>query len=136
MSQTSTDILREAGISPSSQRVAIAEFVLHTGSHPSADEVLVQARKRLPGISVATIYNTLNLFVEHGLLRTFSLSQNHTVYDACTDPHHHFIDDETGRIHDLPIDAVRVSHDNFDDFDIREVQVVLRGRSHPPTQSA
>jgi len=134
--KTSTDILREAGISPSSQRVAIADFVLHTGTHPSADEVLVEARKRLPTISVATIYNTLHLFVEHGLLRTLELSNNHTVYDPCMEPHHHFIDDQTGRIHDVPLDAVSVTHDDFDNFDIREVQVVLRGRSNPNSNPA
>jgi Fe2+ or Zn2+ uptake regulation protein len=134
--KTSKDILREAGISPSAQRVAIAEFVLHTGSHPSADEVFLEAKKRLPSISVATIYNTLHLFVEHGLLRTLELSHNHTVYDPCMDAHHHFIDDQTGRIHDVPLDAVSVTHKDFDGFDIREVQVVLRGRSTPPKQSA
>jgi len=128
---TTQDILRQAGISPSSQRVAIAEFVLHTGTHPSADEVLAEARIRMPTISVATIYNTLHLFVEHGLLRTLDLSNTHTVYDPCLEPHHHFIDDETGRIHDVPLDAVKVTHTNFEGFDIREVQVVLRGRSHP-----
>jgi len=134
--RSTKDILREAGISPSTQRVAIAEFVLHTGTHPSTDEVFTEARKRLPKISVATIYNTLHLFVEHGLLRALELSNNHTVYDPCMEPHHHFIDDQTGRIHDVPLDAVNVTHKNFNGFDIREVQVVLRGRSHPPTQSA
>jgi Fur family iron response transcriptional regulator len=129
--KTAKDILREAGISPSTQRVAIADFVLHTGTHPSADEVLVEARKRLPNISVATIYNTLHLFVERGLLRTLELSPEHTVYDPCMAPHHHFIDDESGRIHDVPLDAVHVTHDTFTQFDIREVQVVLRGRSNP-----
>jgi len=134
--KTSKEILRNAGILPSSQRVAIAEFVLHTGTHPSADDVLVEARKRLPGISVATIYNTLNLFVERGLLRTLELSNNHTVYDPCMDPHHHFIDDQTGHIHDIPLDSVSVIHEDFDGFDVREVQVVLRGRSHPQPNPA
>ena len=134
--KTSKEILRNAGILPSSQRVAIAEFVLHTGTHPSADDVLVEARKRLPGISVATIYNTLNLFVERGLLRTLELSNNHTVYDPWMDPHHHFIDDQTGHIHDIPLDSVSVIHEDFDGFDVREVQVVLRGRSHPQPNPA
>ena len=44
--KTVKDILREVGITPSSQRVAIGDFVLHTGTHPSADEVLAEARKR------------------------------------------------------------------------------------------
>lgn len=128
---TVSDILREAGITPSSQRIAVGEFVLHTATHPSADEVLIEARKKLPSISVATIYNTLHLFVEHGLLRTLELSPSHTVYDPCMESHHHFIDDQTGHIHDIPVDAVSVTHNQFDGFDVREVQVILRGRSHP-----
>ena len=132
----STDILNAAGISPSSQRLVIADFVLHTGAHPSADQVLSAARVRLPSISVATIYNTLHLFVEHGLLRTLELSPGHTVYDPCLAQHHHFIDDQTGRIHDVPLDAVTVTHDAFDNYDIREVQVVFRGRSQPQKNPA
>jgi Fe2+ or Zn2+ uptake regulation protein len=130
---TAADILREAGIQPSTQRVAIADFVLHTDTHPSADQVLLETQKRLPTVSVATIYNTLHLFVEHGLLRTLELSAGHTVYDPCMAPHHHFVDDQTGRIHDVPLDAVSVRHQPLDGFDIREVQVVLRGRSQPET---
>jgi Fe2+ or Zn2+ uptake regulation protein len=134
--KTVSDILRQAGITPSNQRIAIGEFVLHTATHPSADEVLVEARKRLPSISVATIYNTLHLFVEHGLLRTLELSPSRTVYDPCMESHHHFIDDQTGHIHDIPLDAVSVTHNHFDGFDVREVQVILRGRSHPQTNPA
>jgi Fur family iron response transcriptional regulator len=136
MMKTVSEILREAGITPSSQRVAIGEFVLHTATHPSADEVLIEARKRLPSISVATIYNTLHLFVEHGLLRTLELSPSHTVYDPCMAPHHHFIDDQTGDIRDIPFDAVNVTHNQLDGFDVREVQVILRGRSCLQTNPA
>ena len=134
--KTVSDILRQAGITPSNQRIAIGKFVLYAATHPSADEVLVEARKRLPSISVATIYNTLHLFVEHGLLQTLELSPSHTVYDPCMEPHHHFIDDQTGHIHDIPRDAVSVTHNQFDGFDVREVQVILRGRSHTQTNPA
>ena len=129
--KTVSDILRDAGIQPSAQWVAIAEYVLHIVHHPSAEQVLAQTQKRLPRVSVATIYNTLHLLVEHGLLRTLDIAEGHTVYDPCMDPHHHFVDDETGHIHDIPLDAVSVTHQPLDGYDIREVQVVLRGRSRP-----
>ncbi|HSN81499.1 MAG TPA: transcriptional repressor, partial [Polyangiales bacterium] len=54
--------LEERGIKPSAQRVAVAEFVLHTDAHPSADEVWSRVRERFPMVSRATVYNTLNLF--------------------------------------------------------------------------
>ena len=131
--KTVADILREAGIHPSAQRVAIGEYVLHTAAHPSAEQVLAETQKRLPRVSVATIYNTLHLFVEHGLLRTLEIAEGHTVYDPCMEPHHHFVDDDTGRIHDVPLEAVNITHQPLEGFDVREVQVVLRGRSQ--TQS-
>src|SRR5689334_10132908 len=93
--------LRSAGIQPSAQRLAVAHYVLTTDAHPSADEVLDQVHEGFPMLSRATVYNTLNLFVEKGLLRQLVLAEGRTVFDPKLEPHHHFIDDETGRIDDL-----------------------------------
>jgi Fe2+ or Zn2+ uptake regulation protein len=127
-----TDIiarLEQAGVRPSAQRVAIAEFVLHTDSHPSADEVWQAVRARFPMVSRATVYNTLELFVQKGLLRQLALADDAMVYDPVVAPHHHFIDETTGTIHDVPWEAVKVSKlDTLSGYDVREYQVVMRGR--------
>jgi Fe2+ or Zn2+ uptake regulation protein len=120
--------LREHDINPSAQRVAVAEFVFHTQEHPSADQVWSRVKQRFPMISRATVYNTLNLFVDRGLLRAFVLTEGRVVFDPNTEDHHHFIDDETGVIYDLPWDALEVSSiDELDGFEVREYQVVVRG---------
>ena len=80
-----TSLLMDHGINPSAQRVAVAQYVLHTDEHPSADEVWTRVRKRFPHVSRATIYNTLNLFVEKGLLRQFVLTEGRVVFDPCDD---------------------------------------------------
>ena len=67
MKHDEASILREHEINPSAQRIAVARYVLHTDKHPSADEVWTKVKKRYPHISRATVYNTLNLFVEKGL---------------------------------------------------------------------
>jgi len=124
-------ILRQHHIQPSAQRLAVASYVLDTEDHPSADQVFVRVRRGHPGISRATVYNTLNRFVREGLLRTLVLSGGRVVFDPNVEPHHHFIDDATGRIHDVPWDALRVSRvDALPGVDVREYQVVLRGRRH------
>jgi Fur family iron response transcriptional regulator len=129
MTAALADRLRAAGVQPSAQRLAIAEHVLHTDRHPSADEVLAAVRRRLPTLSRATVYNTLNLFVQKGLLRQLVLAEGRTVFDPKTGRHHHFIDEATGRIHDVPWEALRVSHvDRLAGLEVREYQVVLRGR--------
>jgi Fe2+ or Zn2+ uptake regulation protein len=62
-------LLTRHGIQPSAQRVAVADYVLYTDEHPSADRVFAKVRKSLPVLSRATVYNTLNLLVKKGLLR-------------------------------------------------------------------
>jgi Fur family transcriptional regulator, iron response regulator len=80
-------------------------------------------------LSRATVYNTLNLFVEKGLLRELVLAEGKVVFDPKLSPHHHFIDDETQNIVDIPWDALQVKHvDSLRGLEVREYQVVLRGR--------
>jgi Fur family iron response transcriptional regulator len=129
--------LREHGIQPSAQRVAVAQYVLETEDHPSADQVFKRVRKGFPMLSRATVYNTLNLFVEKGLVREFILAEGNLVFDPKTEAHHHFIDEATGTIHDVPWDAVRVSRvESLKGFDVREYQVVMRGRKAGTTRKA
>ncbi|MCA1663271.1 MAG: transcriptional repressor [Myxococcales bacterium] len=124
--------LRDYGIQPSAQRLAVASYVLDTDEHPSADEVLRRASAALPMISRATVYNTLNLFVNKGLVRELVLAEGRSVFDCNLEKHHHFIDESTGTIHDVPWDAVRVSRvDQLAGYEIKEYMVVLRGRRTP-----
>jgi len=126
--------LRQHHIQPSAQRVAVAAYVLQTGDHPSADQVWHRVRhgQGFPMLSRATVYNTLHLFVARGLLRELALAEGKVVYDPKVEPHHHFIDDETGEIQDVPWEAVKVKDvEKLPGLDVREYQVVMRGRPTP-----
>jgi Fur family iron response transcriptional regulator len=121
--------LAASGIQPTPQRIAVAQYVLDTTNHPTADEVWMNVRERCPTLSRATVYNTLNLFSEKGLLRTLSLKEGVSVFDPLVAPHHHFIDDDTGKVIDIPWDAVTVTgEESLKGLEVREYQVVLRGR--------
>ncbi len=123
------EILRRHGIQPSAQRLAVAEYVLRTEEHPSADQVWVKVSGTLPMISRATVYNTLNLFVRKGLLRQLVLAEGNVVFDPNVERHHHFIDEATGEIVDVPWGALDVRRvEALKGIDVREYQVVLRGR--------
>ncbi|MCB1183963.1 transcriptional repressor [bacterium] len=127
-----SSILQAHGIQPSAQRVAIALFVLRTDAHPTADEVLAAVRREFPVVSRATIYNTLGLFVEKGLLQTHQFREGVTVYDANTDRHHHFIDTESGEVHDIPWEAVDLQRmDQLQGYAVDSWMVVMRGRRKP-----
>jgi Fe2+ or Zn2+ uptake regulation protein len=127
------EALRARGVQPSAQRVAVARYVLATHDHPTADEVFERVKKTFPMISRATVYNTLNLFVAKGLLARHSLDEGRIVFDCETEPHHHFVDEESGRISDIPWDALKVRRlRRLPGYDVRAYQVVLRGRRTRP----
>ncbi|HZF00257.1 MAG TPA: transcriptional repressor [Planctomycetota bacterium] len=122
-------LLRLHGIHPSAQRVAVGEYVLDTEEHPSADEAWSRVKKKFPRISRATVYNTLNLFVKKGLLHSLALAEGKLVFDPKMDRHHHFIDESTGKIYDLPWESLSVSDvDGLHGFEVRQYQVVVRGK--------
>lgn len=123
------ETLNQFGIQPTPQRIAVAEFVLKTDTHPTADEVWAHVREGCPTLSRATVYNTLHLFAEKGLLRTQPLKEGVVVFDPHVSPHHHFIDEESGQVFDVPWDAVTVTgEDRLGEFEVRDYQVILRGR--------
>ena len=130
MTRDAAGRLRKHGIQPSAQRVAVAQYVLETDAHPSADQVWAAVKKTLPVVSRATVYNTLHLFVKKGLLRELVLAPGHVVYDPKVGPHHHFIEERTGRIHDIPWEAVDVSRlGSLKGYEVHEYQVVMKGRA-------
>jgi Fe2+ or Zn2+ uptake regulation protein len=80
-------------------------------------------------VSRATVYNTLNLFVEKQLLQALVLTEGQVVFDPNIERHHHFIDDDTGKIYDLPWSSLKVSRVNqLEGFDVRDYQVLLHGK--------
>jgi Fur family iron response transcriptional regulator len=123
------EILQDRGIQPSAQRIVVAQYVLFTDEHPSADKVWARVKAGFPMISRATVYNTLNLLVERGLLRELHLAPDSIVFDPKVEAHHHFIDEGSGRIYDVPWEKVKVCDvEHIEGFEIRDYQVVMRGR--------
>ncbi len=123
------ELLRDAGVQPTPQRVAVARYVLGTTSHPTADEVLARARRECPTLSRATVYNTLTRLAERGLVRPQTIREGVVVFDPRTERHHHFVDEATGKIYDVPWEALSVSGEKgLAEYDVRDYQVVMRGR--------
>jgi Fur family iron response transcriptional regulator len=122
------DRLIAAGVRPTAQRIAIAQYVLCEAKHPTADDVKKWSDKNFPKLSMATVYNTLSALVKAGLLREFRLSHSASVvYDHNIEAHHHFLDEKTGKLYDLPAHEVEVSIKPGKHAKVREVEVLLRG---------
>lgn len=122
--------LQSVGINLTPQRVAVAEVLLDRPRHLTADQVhrLVNAGRRR--VSVATIYNTLKLFSTHGLLREVVVEQGHVFYDSATHPHHHFYNVDSGELHDIAANELRISRlpDLPEGRELAGVDVVIRVR--------
>jgi len=100
--------LRGAGIHPTSQRVEIAHSLLSRNAHLSADEVAREVNRDYPMVSRATVYNTLALFVTHGLLREIVLEPGKMLYDPNVSHHHHLYYVDSKELVDVPADQVQV----------------------------
>ena len=92
-------ILEQRGIRPTSQRMKVAEILLTTPRHLTAEQILATLRESSGHVSKATVYNTLNLFVEQGLAREIHADPERCVYDSTMVPHHHFQNDSVLHFH-------------------------------------
>lgn len=99
-------ILRQHGINPTRQRLEIAFALFSRQAHLSADQVMAVVNGRYAEVSKATVYNTLNLFVERKLIREVIVDPNKVFYDPNTTPHHHFYDVVTGCLTDIDVSAI------------------------------
>lgn len=130
--QNLMDRLRASGIQPTLQRLAVARVALEGGSHRTADQIWAIVRRTSPTVSRATVYNTLNLLADKGIVHPMILKEGTVIFDPNVAAHHHFIDEETGEVHDLPWDSFSVTGGSaLDQYEVREFHVIVRGRRRP-----
>ena len=94
--------LEETGHRYTEQRAAVYRFLSSTTSHPNADEVFREVRNHVPGISLATVYKSLETLVSCGLAAKLTYSDGSARYDARTEPHHHARCVMCGTVVDVP----------------------------------
>src|ERR1700709_2478104 len=101
--------LSDCGIRPTGQRVRIAVLLLAAPQHLSAEQILDSLRAAGARVSKATVYNTLNLFAERGLIRQLSVDGSRAWFDSNVDAHYHFHDMTSGALIDVPVPDVEFS---------------------------
>lgn len=85
------------------QRSLVLEVVCREGVHPTAAEVFDEARKQMPGISFATVYNSLRYLKDAGMVREITFGNNASRYDSETDRHDHAICSSCGKLVDFDL---------------------------------
>jgi Fur family iron response transcriptional regulator len=94
-------LLQEHDILPTQQRLLIAAVLLERQQHLSADQVMHLVNGEHHLVSKATVYNTLGLFANHGLIREVIVDPARVFYDSNTSSHHHFYNVDTGELTDI-----------------------------------
>ena len=102
--------LTDCGIRPTAQRVRIASLLLSGPQHLSAEQILASLRAAGARVSKATVYNTLNLFAGHGLIRQLSVDNSRAWFDSNVEQHYHFHDLSSGALIDVPVASVAFSN--------------------------
>lgn len=99
---------KKAGLKVTHQRVEIFKTLAATTEHPDVDTIYDDVRKRIPSISLDTVYRTLRTLVKHKLVRLLQVTPERMRFDANTEPHYHFVCSETGKVIDLDLDPIDI----------------------------
>ena len=110
------------------QRLDVGEVILSMPQHSSAEQIIAGIKAMGSRVSKATVYNTLNLFCERGLLRTVNVDPVRQFYDPTVGPHHHFYNMDTGELVDIDPEKVTLQFNGEfpPGMEQRSVDVVIR----------
>ena len=126
------ELLTNYGISPTQQRIRIAQVLCSEPRHLSAEKILEEVNQEKIQVSKATIYNTLKLFVRKGLVREVIVDPSKIFYDSTTHAHFHFYNENSGEL--IDIDANSISLEALPEVpqgtELAGVDIVVRIRNN------
>lgn len=125
------DGFRRAGVKLTHQRLEIFREVVKSGDHPDAETIYKGVRERVPTVSLDTVYRTLWLMVDLGILTTLGPPRERVRFDANMDSHHHFVCVECGMTRDFTceeFDQLRIPNAVKTLGSVEIAQVEIRGR--------
>ncbi|MDI9511916.1 MAG: Fur family transcriptional regulator [Caldicoprobacterales bacterium] len=119
--------LKEKGINLSYQRLKVLDFLYKNQIHPTVEQIYLGLVKQIPTLSKTTIYNTLKILINAGLVREIPFKGRESCYDINLDPHGHFCCDSCNQIYDFQIDVNLIKSKDLEDFKIRDRDVYFKG---------
>jgi Fur family ferric uptake transcriptional regulator len=126
MRKSSSDMLRRAGKRVTPQRLTVLEAIRKSDGHLGADEIYYLARRQAPDLSLSTVYRTITMLKEAGIIEELHLSEEHHHYElSAKSDHHHLVCQRCGVVteFDCPLSVElrrRVEEDyGFEVFDVR-----------------
>lgn len=121
-------IIKDKHLKVTPQRVAIMESLMNSDLHPTAEQIMNGLKKTFPTISLATVYNTLEVLEKNALLVKLKISDDNCVnYDQNTKMHHHFYCKDCGKIYDVDISCDVMRHKECSGHRVEEVHGYFKG---------
>ncbi len=98
-------LLRKKGFKLTPQRLAVIKYMIGNRNHPAAVSIYNELKRKNPGLSFSTVYNTLEMLEKIGEIQAICVSKGYLNYDPFTEMHNHFICGKCNRIFDIPVDS-------------------------------
>ena len=121
------EFLKSNNIKPSYQRMRIFEYLLASKEHPTVDMIYKDLINEIPTLSKTTVYNTLNIFVESGIVSKITIEENETRYDADISIHGHFKCEKCEKVLDFEVDLKVLDIKGLDKYQINQKHLYFRG---------
>jgi Fur family iron response transcriptional regulator len=125
------DLLRHHNIPLTLQRLAVARVLFARPVHLTADQILARAQAIFSDVSRATVYNSLKLFKEKGLVRELVVDPTRIIYDSNTSPHYHLYNADTGEMTDIPAGHMQIigTTELPENVELDELDIIVRVRN-------
>jgi Fur family iron response transcriptional regulator len=123
--------LRDCGLRPTRQRIALADLLFAKGDrHLTVEELHEEAVEAGVPVSLATVYNTLHQFTEAGLVRVLAVEGSRTYFDTNISDHHHFFVEGENEVLDIPVSSIQIGNlpQPPEGMEIAHVDVIIRLR--------
>lgn len=119
--------LVEHGIRPSNYRIRILQCLEDNKMHPTADQIYQNLLNEFPTLSKMSVYNTIEVLLDAGLIREITIENNEVRYDSHLEDHGHFKCNHCGKIFNFDIDFNSLHLNGLDQFIIKDQDIFLKG---------
>ena len=120
-------MLKENSIKTTLQRLEILRYLDDHRTHPTADQIYSDLKEKNPSLSKTTVYNSLKIFKEHGIIQTLTISSSELRYDFKCTMHHHFLCKKCGKIIDIDISCPHIEKIRKEGYQIDEAHGYFKG---------
>lgn len=119
--------LKRRNINLSHQRLMVLEYLIQNQCHPTVDQIFTDLQKNIPTLSKTTVYNTLRILLEAGLVRVITIEDNETRYDVEIETHGHFKCEVCKTIYNFALDMDALVSRDLAGFATKDKDVYFKG---------